>query len=99
MDKLRLLKKLNDEGTLECLTSAELRIYFIMLAGSRKNGEGEIFADRLRWTFGEDFSHEKLAKICAGLEQKGLVVITALSSQNACGNNPGLGYRLLLAPP
>lgn len=96
MNKLRLLKKLNDEGLFECLSSEELRIFLIMIAGSRENGEGEILPGQISWVFGKDFSSERLKEICAKLEEKRLILITTSHPGRGAGlKSPGVIYRIL----
>lgn len=96
MNKLRLLKKLNDEGLLECLTGEELRIFLIMIAGSRENGEGQILPGQISWAFSKEFSSERIMEICAELEEKRLVVITTSHLGHGTSlNNLNVTYRIL----
>ncbi|HEY3309216.1 MAG TPA: hypothetical protein VGJ93_12240 [Desulfuromonadaceae bacterium] len=95
MNKLRLLKKLNDEGLFECLTGEELHAFLIMIAWSRENGEGKILPGQIGRAFGRDFSPERFKGICAKLEEKHLVVIT--TSQPRHGTGLGVTYRILFA--
>ena len=95
--KLRLLKKLNDEGLFERLTGEELRIFLIMIAGSRDNGEGEILPGQIGWAFGKDFSFESFKEICAKLEEKRLIVITtSLPEHGTSLNGLSVTYRIIL---
>jgi hypothetical protein len=96
VNKLRLLKKLNDEGFFDCLTGDELHVFLIMIAGSRENGEGEIFPSRIRRVFGRGFSPDRLREICATLEAKGLVAITSFHPGHGSNlNHISVGYRIL----
>ena len=98
MNKLRLLKKLNNEGLLECLTGEELRIFLIMIAGSRENGEGEILPGQICWAFSKEFSSERIMEICADLEEKRLVVITTSHpAHGASLNNLSVTYRIIFS--
>ncbi len=93
MNKLHVLKKLNDDGLFAGLTGEELRLFLLMIANSTEHGEGEILLDRIRWIFGEAFTSERLVEICGSLERKRLVRITCRSNQ---GNERSVAYRILL---
>jgi hypothetical protein len=94
VNKLRLLKKLNDEGIFERLTSEELRLYLIMIAESGNNGEGELCLERLSGTLGRKVSPARLARVCAALEQKGLLTLTTPCCHGT-GDSLRVSYRIL----
>lgn len=95
MNKLHLLRKLNDDGLFACLTSEELHLFLLMIAGSTENGEGEILLGRIRWIFGKDFSSERLKDVCSKLEKKRLVRITYHSELGAKRHGLAVTYRIL----
>lgn len=95
MNKLRLLKKLNNEGLFECLTGEELHLFLLMIAGCNEHGEGEILSGQIRWIFGKNFPSERLNDICGQLEKKQLLLIISLHRH--CAKRRGLvvAYRIL----
>lgn len=99
MDKLRLLRQLNDNGLFACLTAEELRLFLLMIACSRENGDGEILLSRIRWIIGSDFNLERLNEISCALEKKHLIRITCRPISGARRHAPTLAYRIISSSP
>lgn len=79
MNKLRLLRKLKDDGQLGRMSGEELRLFLLMIAGSTETGEGEILTSRIGSILGKNYSSERLMEICEALEKKHLVRLTYCS--------------------
>lgn len=91
MNKLGLLRTLNNEGVFADLTGEELRLFLLMIAGSTENGDGEILLGRISWAFGEKFPLHRLRDICASLEKKQLVRVSSRLGQGG----RTIAYRII----
>lgn len=93
MNRLRLLKRLNAEGLLDDLSGDELRLFLLMIANCRDNGEGELHGDAISRIFGRDFTKKQLDNLCTELKK-----LRATSSCfRSCAKHGGLvmTYRIL----
>lgn len=96
MNKLRLLKKMHDEGSFDCLTKEELHLFLLMIAGCNENGEGEILAGQIKWVFGKDFSPDRLNDICGKLEEKHLILLISRRMHGTKRRSLIVAYRIML---
>lgn len=73
MDKRRILRALKESGTCALLTGDEIRLYLLLLAASRENGQGVIPRSVIRETLGTNHPPIRLTLACMRLEQLGLI--------------------------
>jgi hypothetical protein len=95
VNKLRLLRKLNDDELFGCLSGEGLRLFLLMIAGSAETGEGEIHLSQIVWILGKDFSPKQLEKICEELQKKQLVCLTYRPDQDIRQHGLAVMYRIL----
>ncbi len=86
VNKLRILRKLHDDDLFDCLSSAELRLFLLMITDSNESGEGELNLGYVGWLFDGKISQKGLENICDELQKKQLVQLT---------NSPGCGSSVI----
>lgn len=72
MEKLRLLRSV-EQANLQHLEADELRMYLLLLATSRENGEGIISYKSIRKALGKYFPADRMLTVCRNLRQQGLI--------------------------
>lgn len=97
MNKLHLLKKLNQDNELfGCLSGEELRIFLLMLADCTETGEGEILLSLASRIFGMDISADKFTGICEELQKKRLVCLSSQPEYGTSQSGFAVKYRIIL---
>lgn len=94
MDKLRTLQSVEMNKIMDGLGADEARIYLILLANSRENGDGKILLRVVNGVIGEGFSMDRLKAICRKLAECGLIEVHAPSLEQVKGGNSKLAYRI-----
>lgn len=94
MDKLRTLRSAKRCKIMDNLNTDETRLYLILLANSRENGDGKILLRVINGVLGEGFSMNRLKAACRKLAECGLIEVSAPSLEQVKGDNSKLAYRI-----
>lgn len=94
MDKVRILQSVKRSKIMDGLDIDEAKLYLILLANSRENGDGNILLKSINGVIGEEFSIAKLKAVCRKLEKCELIEVTASSLEQVKGDDSKLAYRI-----
>lgn len=94
MDKLLILQSARRIKIMNTLNADETRLYLILLANSRENGDGKILLRVINGVIGEGFSMDRLKVACLKLAECGLIEVSAPSLKQVKGADSKLAYRI-----
>lgn len=81
MNKLHLLRRINDNEQFSRLSTKELHLLLLMIACSANNSKGDILLSRIKRIFNYNLSSEEIVRICEKLRNKEFV---SLKYQPVC---------------
>lgn len=96
MDRLELLRELEELVLASNLTGDELRLYILFLSNCVESGNGEIDYRTITNAMGKGFSQGTLSKICRGLSARRLIKVTSTIPERATAENFILTYSISL---
>ncbi|MBI4744984.1 MAG: hypothetical protein HY786_00195 [Deltaproteobacteria bacterium] len=99
MDKLRILQSVKRCKMIDNLNTDELRLYLILLANSRGNGDGKILLRGINRIFGEGFSVNRVKTACSKLAEYGLIEVPASSLERIRDYDSKLVYKIFPVNP
>lgn len=94
MDKLSILQSVKRCKIMDNLNTDEIRLYLILLANSRENGDGKILFRVINGVLGEGFSRDRLNAACRKLAEYGLIEAPASSLEQINDNDSKLVYKI-----
>ncbi|MDO8446091.1 MAG: hypothetical protein Q7T53_08335 [Deltaproteobacteria bacterium] len=81
------------------LNTDEIRLYLILLANSRDNGDGKMLLRIINGVLGEGFSMDRLKAACRKLSEYGLIEVPASSLEQINDNDSKLVYKIFPVEP
>lgn len=96
MDKLRILRNV-EQASLQHLGADEIRMYLLLLATSRENGEGIISYKSIRKAFGTYFHADRMLNVCRNLRKRGLIEAKFPPLDELAEQDFALNYRIVPA--
>lgn len=94
MDKLSILQSVKRSKIMDNLNTNEIRLYLILLANSRENGDGKILLRVINGVLGEGFPIDRLKAACCKLSKYGLIDVSASSLEQIKDNDSKLVYKI-----